>query len=96
MLKLYRSMWIMAGIILCGLITKLHSSESSSWGTVAVWPDFDAVKYLDLSQKCAIYNQELDTAQVCGLGWDRPNSLPGMEEINLDGIQYELHIEVIR
>jgi hypothetical protein len=30
--------------------------------------------------------------QVCGLSWDRPNGLPGIEKINLDGIGEKYHI----
>ncbi|MDD5528743.1 MAG: hypothetical protein PHX21_01780 [bacterium] len=78
------------------LSIKAWAYESSPFGTVAVWPAFTAVQNLALSQKCSIYNQELDTAQICGLGWDRPNCLPGMEKIKLDGIQNKLNIEVIR
>ncbi|MDD5528737.1 MAG: T9SS type A sorting domain-containing protein [bacterium] len=61
---------------------KVCASESSPWGAVIVYPYFpggvDGTPDPD-TQRYRIYNEKLDWAQVCGLSWDRPNSLPGIE-----------------
>lgn len=66
-----------AGIvfILCSL--NIYASDSSPWGAEAVWPKFPVGP--TFAQACTVYNKELDSAQVGGFSWDRPNCLPSGE-----------------
>ncbi|MDD5528741.1 MAG: hypothetical protein PHX21_01770 [bacterium] len=87
-------------VILGSLGFCAYGSSSSPWGVNAVWDvtlPFTAAG--NTNDRCKDYNHQLDSTITGGLSWARPANMPGCQwglgEINLDGIQYELHISSI-